>query len=136
MGLTKEQYVEAHFPNVATGLKPAGNQIVVQLRQVKKKTSSGLILANDTQDFNKDNTQVGRLVAVGQIAYRHRETGEAWKEGAWAEIGDIVLTPMWAGFRFEVPQGQDESPVVFVVFEDYHIKGVIETNFEVYDKIR
>ncbi len=135
MGITKEQYIADHFPEVTLGFKPAGNQIVVQLRQVKEKSSGGILLATDTKELNKDNTQIGRVESLGQIAYKHRETGEDWKEGAWAKVGDVVLIPMWGGFRFEVPQ-KDNAPVVFVVFEDYHIKGVIESNFEVFDKIK
>lgn len=133
--MTKDEYIAAHFPEVETGFKPAGNQIVVQLRQVKEKTVGGIILATDTREFNKDNTQIGRIVALGHIAYKHRETGEDWKEGAWASIGDIVMIPQWGGFRFEVPR-KDESPLVFAVFEDYHIKGTIESQFEIFDKLK
>ncbi len=134
MGISKEQYVKQHFPDIATGVKPVGNQIVVQLRQVKEKTSGGIYLAEDTRSIKKDNTQVSRVVAVGQIAFKHRETGETWKEGAWANVGDIVLTPLWGGFRFEVPH--PEGPIIFALFEDFHIKGVIEDNFEVFDTIK
>jgi co-chaperonin GroES (HSP10) len=133
--MNKSEYISEHFPDVEIGFKPAGNQIVVQLRQLKEKTSGGIVLARDTRDVNKDNTQVGRVIALGQIAYKHRETGDDWKEGAWARLGDIVIIPMWGGFRFELPQ-EDGSPLVFVVLEDYQIKGTIESNFESFDKVK
>lgn len=131
----KEQYVAEHFPNVESGARPAGNQILVQLRTVKQKSSGGIILAEETKEFNQGNTQVGRIVKLGQIAFRHRETGEEWKEGAWAKVGDIVIMPRYGGFRFEVPIPGEEGKAVFCIYQDYEVKLVVEDNFEAFDKL-
>jgi co-chaperonin GroES (HSP10) len=133
--VNKNEYVAQHFPEVECGAKPVGNQVLVQLRTVKKKTSGGIVLVEETREFNQGNTQVARLVKTGQIAYRHRESGEAWKEGAWAEIGDIVIMPKYGGFRFDVPiLGSDET-ATFALFNDYDVKLVVEDNFESFDQI-
>lgn len=128
------EYVANHFPEVDTGVQPCGNQIVVQLRTVKKKAGS-ILLVNETTDFNKHNTQVGRLVLCGQIAFRNRESGEEWKEGAWANVGDIVIVPKWGGFRFEIAIPGSEDTAVFCVFNDFEVKMVVKDNFEAFDKI-
>jgi len=133
--ISKEGYVKQHFPDVDPGVRPCGNQIIVQLRTIRNATASGILLAADTQDFNKHNTQVSRLVKVGQIAFKDRSSGETWKEGAWAEVGDVVIAPKYGGFRFEVPiPGQDET-AIFAVFNDYDVKMVVEANFETFDRL-
>jgi co-chaperonin GroES (HSP10) len=135
MALTKEQYIEKHFPDIDPGAKPTGNQVMIQLRTAPKKSGGGIVLVEETKDFNKGNTQVARLVRVGQIAYKDRNSGEAWKEGAWAEVGDLVLAPRYGGFRFEVPSPGEDEDAVFAIINDYDVKMVIEGNFEAFDRI-
>lgn len=135
MSLTKEQYIEKHFPAVNPGSKPTGNQILIQLRTVPKQSTGGIVLVQETKDFNAGNTQVARVVSLGQIAYRDRNSGETWKEGSWAEVGDIVLAPRYGGFRFSVPIPDTEDEALFAVINDYDVKMIIESNFEAFDKI-
>ena len=133
MSMTKEQYVEKHFPIVDPGAKPCGNQVMIQLRTVAKQSKGGIVLVEETKDFNKGNTQVARVVRLGSIAFHDRTSGEEWKEGAWAAVGDIVLAPRYGGFRFEVDALDGEA--VFAIINDYDIKMTIESNFESFDKI-
>jgi len=133
--VNKDEYVSKHFPEVPSSFEPAGNQILVQLRTVATKTAGGILLATETRDFNQGNTQIGRLVKVGHIAYKDRASGDSWKEGAWAGIGDIVVVPKWGGFRFELPVPGTEDMAVFAVFEDFNVKGTITDNFEAFDRI-
>jgi co-chaperonin GroES (HSP10) len=133
--VNKDAYVAEHFPEVECGARPTGNQILVQLRTVRKKSAGGIILAEETKEFNQHNTQVGRLVKMGQIAFHDRNSGEEWKEGAWATIGDIVIMPKYGGFRFEVPiPGRDEK-AIFSIYNDYDVKLVVDDNFESFDQI-
>jgi co-chaperonin GroES (HSP10) len=133
--MDKEQYIKEHFPDVDPGAKPCGPQIMIQLRTVKKQSTGGIILATETREFNQGNTQVARVVKVGQIAFRDRSSGDLWKEGAWAEVGDIVLAPRYGGFRFEVKIPGTDDEAIFAIINDTDIKMVIEGNFEAFDKI-
>ena len=133
--MNKSEYSQQHFPEVEPGAKPCGNQILVQLRTLKTKTSGGIILAEETKDFNNGNTQIAKVVKVGHIAFRDRKSGETWKEGAWAEIGDIVIIPRWGGFRFEVPVPGTEDKAIFAIFEDFNVKMIVENNFEAFDTL-
>ena len=133
--MNKNAYVTEHFPEVESGATPCGNQIIVQLRTLKKKSGGGIILATETQDFNKHNTQVARLVKIGHIAFKDRSTGSEWKEGAWAKVGDIVVCPKWGGFRFEIPIPDTDDTAIFCIYADYEIKMVIESNFEQFDRL-
>jgi co-chaperonin GroES (HSP10) len=133
--VTKDEYCKEHFPEIDSGATPCGNQIIVQLRTVKKKSSGGIILAEETMDFNKHNTQVARLVKVGHIAFKHRDTGEEWKEGAWAAVGDVVVIPRYGGFRYELPIPGTNETAIFCVYADYEVKMVIDSHFEQFDKL-
>ena len=133
--MNKDEYVAKHFPEVNPSMRPAGNQIVVQLRTVAKKSSGGIVLVEETRDFNQGNTQIAKLVRAGNIAFHDRASGEVWKEGAWAAIGDVVVVPKWGGFRYELQIGDTEEKATFCLFNDFDVKGVIEENFEQFDVI-
>ena len=135
MSMSKEQYVAEHFPDVECGVVPCGPKIVVQLRTVKEATASGILLAPATKEFNNGNTQLARVVKVGGIAFRDRSSGDTWKEGAWAEVGDLVIIPRWGGFRFEVPIPGAKESAIFAVFDDTNIQMRVESGFETFDSL-
>lgn len=133
--MKKEEYVQKHFPEVEPGARPTGNQLLVQLRTVPKQSRGGIVLVEETKEFNQGNTQVARLVRMGPIAYRDRGTGEVWKEGTWANIGDIVLAPRYGGYRFDIPIPGTEDKATFAIINDFDVKMVIEDNFTAFDQI-
>ena len=133
--MTKNDYIKEHFPEVAPGVRPAGAKIIVQLRTVKEKTSGGILLVEETKEFNNGNTQIGRIVALGGIAFRDRSSGDIWKEGMWADVGDLVIMPRWGGFRFEVPIAGTKDKAIFAVFDDTNVQMVVEGNFEAFDQL-
>lgn len=111
------------FPEVDCGHIPLGTRVIVQLRGVKKKSSGGLILVEETKETEKWNTQVAKVIALGSLAYHHRETRMPWPEGLWAAPGDFVRVPRWGGDRWEVPvPGRDkDDPALFVTFNDHEL---------------
>lgn len=124
------------FPEVMPGVTPLGARVLVQLRTVRTKTVSGIVLVEDTKQFNKSNTQLARLLIIGPIAFRNRETGDLWKEGVWARPGDYVRIPKFGGDRFErrIP-GTDET-AIFCLFSDHEIIAKIDPSaFEEIDEI-
>lgn len=133
--ISKDDYIKEHFPEVKPNVKMCGAKILVQLRTMKEKTQGGLILVEETKKFNDGNTQLGRIVDMGGIAFRDRSTGEVWKEGMWAEVGDIVILPRWGGFRFELPINNGESKAIFAVFDDTNVQMVVDGDFEAFDTL-
>lgn len=133
--LNKEEYIKKHFPEVEPGCTPCGAQILVQLRTMQKKYKGVIELPEDTKDFNQHNTRVCRLVKVGHIAFRNRDTGERWREGPWAQLGDIVIMPAWGGFRFEVPIPGTDDKAVFATYSDHEVKLNVFENFEAFDQL-
>lgn len=131
----KEQYVAEHFPDVDPGVTPYGTRVLVQLRTVKQKTSGGIVLVEETRDFNKENTIIARVIAHGELAYRNRETGQRWPEGAWCMPGDVVLVTKWGGLRFERPIPDSDEKAKFAVLQDHEIICGIRDGFDQIDQI-
>lgn len=112
--------IELVFPSVDPGLTPLGSRVLVQIRLPKRKVGS-IILPDDVKDTDADNMQTARVVGMGPLAFKSRETGEPWVEGAWVQPGEFVRIPKYAGDRFTVPHPQPTEPgekVIFAIFND------------------
>jgi co-chaperonin GroES (HSP10) len=128
--------LEDAFPVIAPGKRPFGGRVMVQLRTVREKTAGGIVLVEDTKQFNKANTRLGKIVAVGPLAFRNRETAELWREGVWARVGDFVTIPQYGGSRFERQIPGTKDTAIFATFNDYElIEGVDPEAFEELDDI-
>jgi co-chaperonin GroES (HSP10) len=117
-----EAEMEWAFPTVDPGNEPLGGRILVQLRRTKKKTTgAGIILVEETRETEKWNAQVAKVIKLGPLAFRNRETMEPWPEGVWVKEGDFIRAPRWGGDRWEIPvPGQpDEDPALFMVINDH-----------------
>ena len=130
-----DEYIVKHFPQIDDGIKLCGNKILCQLRTVPKASAGGIVLVNDTKDFNQHNTRVAILRKLGPIAFRSRETGSEWREGAWAVVGDVVIIPSFGGFRFALPIPGTDDEAIFCIIDDYTLQLVVEANFEAFDKL-
>jgi co-chaperonin GroES (HSP10) len=112
------------FPSVDPGAKPLGARILVQLRRTKKKaTSAGIILVEETKETEKWNNMVAKVIEIGPLAFKKRDTMEPWPEGSWCAVGDYIRVPKWGGDRWEVPiDGEkDEDPALFMVLNDHEV---------------
>ena len=109
------------FPVVDPGALPLGARVLVQMRLPKKKmTASGIILASETVDTEKAQNPIGKVVAIGPLAFKKRDTMEPWPEGSWAEVGDFVRVPRWTGDRWEVKVDEDTN-VEFMLMNDHEV---------------
>jgi co-chaperonin GroES (HSP10) len=113
------------FPSVDPGAKPLGGRILVQLRRTKKKaTSAGIILVEETKETEKWQNMVAKVIEIGPLAFKHRDTMQAWPEGSWCAVGEYIRVPKWGGDRWEVKvPGEDdlEDPALFMVLNDHEI---------------
>lgn len=116
------------FPVVDPGAVPLGARVLVQMRLPKKKmTASGIILAAETVDTEKAQNPIGKVVAIGPLAFKKRDTMESWPEGSWVEVGDYVRVPRWTGDRWEVPISQDDV-VQFMLMNDHEVIAKLTSN--------
>lgn len=124
--IMQESTLAEAFPeNTDPGFTPFGTRVVVQLRRVKNTTKSGIILTQSTKDSEAWNTQVARLVKVGPLAFKKRDSGEDWPEGVWAKPGDFVRVPRWGGDRWSV-EADDGGEVAFLTLNDHELIGRVD----------
>ena len=85
--------------------------------------TEGVILIDETRDTEQWNTQVARVIAVGPLAFKNRNTMQPWPEGDWVTKGSFVRAPKYGGDRFSVPHDGDE--IIFVVINDLDLVGIV-----------
>jgi len=124
-----EQTLEEAFPNLDPLMSPFGGRVLIQLRAVKEKvTSAGIFIPEETKETEKWNTMIGKVIDIGTLAFRNRETMEAWPEGAWAQIGDFVRVPKWGGDRWEIDFEDEKGAkgkALFTFFNDHELIGKV-----------
>jgi co-chaperonin GroES (HSP10) len=111
------------FPAVSAGQAPLGGRVIVQLRRIKKKAGM-IIIVDETKENEKWNNMIGKVVALGPLAYKNRDTMESWPEGSWAQVGDFVRVPRWGGDRWErndPSEDSKEDPVLFMTINDHEV---------------
>ena len=121
---SNEAALREAFPAVDPGAVPVGGRILVQWRATPKKvTSSGIVLVEETKETEKWNNQVAKVIAMGPLAFKKRDSLDPWPEGNWIEVGDYVRMPKWGGDRWEVPYGDSElgETALFSVFNDHEV---------------
>ena len=126
MTLDAEQTLAEAFPEIDPLMAPYGARVLVQLRAVKERiTSFGLLIPEETKETEKWNTMIGKVLAVGPIAFKKRDTMEPWPEGVWCKVGDYVRVPKWGGDRWEVDfeEGGVKGKALFTFFNDHEIIG-------------
>jgi co-chaperonin GroES (HSP10) len=79
--MTSENALAEAFPVAEPGIQPFGSRVLVQIRSPKQKTASGIIIDRGSKDTERWNTQVGKILAVGPLAFKNRNTMESWPEG-------------------------------------------------------
>lgn len=121
---SNEAELQEAFPAVDPGALPVGGRILVQWRAVREKmTASGIVLPEETKETEKWNTQVAKVISVGPLAFKKRDTMEPWPEGNWISVGDYVRMPKWGGDRWEVPFETNgvKGNALFSIFNDHEV---------------
>ena len=121
---SNEAALQEAFPAVDPGAIPAGGRVLVQWRATAEKTTaSGIVLVEETKETEKWNNQVAKVISMGPLAFKKRDSLEPWPEGNWIEIGDYVRMPKWGGDRWEVPYGDPTlgETALFSVFNDHEV---------------
>ncbi|CAB4240886.1 hypothetical protein UFOVP56_28 [uncultured Caudovirales phage] len=113
------------FPDVNPGQAPFGGRVIVQLRRIKKTAAgSKIILVSETKESEKWQNMIGKVISIGPLAFKNRDTMTSWPEGSWASVGDYVRVPKWGGDRWErhVPgEAESEDPVLFMTINDHEL---------------
>ncbi len=79
-----------------------GYHILVRPISVKQTTKGGIILPDSTKSDMAYLTTVGRVLKVGDLAYKD----EKFANGAWCKEGDFIIYGRYAGSRFQTKFGE------------------------------
>ena len=121
-----EQSMEEAFPVVDPGTVPFGSRVLVQIRAAKTKSKGGIELVTETREAVQWNQQVGKVLAIGPLAFHNRETMKPWPEGEWAHVGEFVRFPKYGGDKWERPvPGQPDTVALFILVNDLDLLGKI-----------
>lgn len=118
--------IDEAFPSATPGLRPFGNKVLVQIRSPKQKSAGGILLVDDTKETEIWNTQVAKVIALGPVAFRNRDTLEKWPEGDWAQPGEFVRVPKYGGDRWWVYSEDGVQKALFVLFKDLDLAGAVD----------
>lgn len=109
--------LEEAFPVADPGVKPLGSRILVQIRTPETKSKGGIILSANDQDTQMWNTTVAKVLDVGPLAFKNRNTQESWPEGAWCAPGEYVRVPRYGGDRW-VSTNSDGQKAYYILIND------------------
>ena len=96
--------------------KLTGFHVLVRPVSVKKHTKGGIILPDSTRDDIAYLTTVGRVVALGELAY---EDSIKFPKGAWCNIGDYVCYGKHSGIKMKY-----KGVKLLLIFDDQVIMTV------------
>lgn len=120
------QTMEEAWPDVDPGIKPFGSLVLVQLRSAKEITDGGIALAKETREAVQWNQQVGKVRAVGPLAFKSRDTQKPWPEGEWCQVGNFVRVPKYGGDKWERPIAKNsEDTALFLLVKDLDLLGAV-----------
>jgi|TARA_R110000796_G_C14238338_1_gene396931 co-chaperonin GroES (HSP10) len=98
--------------------KPLNWKVLIQPNQVNMKTKGGLYLASISKDNEEYLTAHGRIAAMGDLAYKDRDTGEAWKTMS-PKVNDRVTYGKYAGQKIVI------NGVKFLLLNDDELTSII-----------
>jgi|TARA_R100000482_G_scaffold124844_1_gene79379 chaperonin GroES len=81
---------------------PLGWKVLIKPNEPKQKTQGGIVIPSKAQDAEEYLTAHGEVLAMGELAYRDRETGDKWKSRNWPKVGDFITYGKYAGQKLIV----------------------------------
>ena len=123
--------LEQAFPEADPGLVPFGSRVLVQKRSPRAVTKGGIYVPVETQETEFWNTQVAKVITLGPVAFKNRDTLDAWPEGEWCAEGTYVRVPKYGGDKWfvdlpdHVRQQIGAEQACFCLFNDLDIIGQI-----------
>lgn len=126
MTMTYEDAIAEAFPAVDAGIQPFGSRVLIQIRTPKKKSAGGIIIdIQGSNETEKWNTQIGKVIALGPLAFKNRNDMKPWPEGDWCKAGEYVRVAKYGGDRWEVKLPEQGESAMFVIFNDLDIIGQV-----------
>lgn len=108
------------FPEIDHQHEAMAHYVLVQIRRARDRVGS-IILAAESQAVEQYNADIGKVVSVGPLAFRDRETGEPWPGTTPVQPGEFVRFPQYGGKSFWLEHNGQKEGVKFALFRDSEI---------------
>lgn len=105
--------------------KPLNWKVLIQPAEIATQTKSGIILPETVKDNQQILTAHGHVVALGELAYRDRDTGAKWRQETTPNVGDFVTFGKYAGQKIVV------NNVRFILLNDDEITSILPEGVKV-----
>jgi co-chaperonin GroES (HSP10) len=105
--------------------RPMNWKVLIQPNDIKAETKGGILLPDKVKENEQILTAHGTVMAIGELAYRERETGERWKQEIVPQVGDKVTYGKYAGQKIVV------NNVRFLLLNDDEITAILPDGVEV-----
>jgi len=106
--------------------QPQGWKLLIEKPKPKEKTDGGILLPDQAIEAENYLSICAKLVAVGPMAWKDRETGKPWSSGAWAKVGDWIIVPKFTQFRMDIQDKEyrfiNDDEIIAVVQDPTVIK--------------
>ena len=104
---------------------PLNWKVLIQPHQVQMKTKGGLHLPSVSKDNEEYLTAHGRVVSMGELAFRDRDTGEKWKMSTTPVVGNRVTYGKYAGQKVTV------NGVSVLLLNDDELTSILPDDVEI-----
>jgi|TARA_R100001086_G_scaffold209276_1_gene125024 chaperonin GroES len=81
---------------------PMGWKILVKPNEPKKHTQGGIVIPTKAIEAEEYLTAHGTILAMGDLAYRERDTGAGWKSRNFPKVGDDITYGKYSGQKLIV----------------------------------
>ena len=105
--------------------RPLNWKILVQPHEPKRRTEGGIYLASETIESEEYLTASGHVAAMGDLAYRNRDSGERWKTDILPKVGSKVTYGKYAGQKIVV------NGVKFLLLNDDKVTSIVPKDTEI-----
>lgn len=109
---------------MAIDIRPMFWRLLVEIPAPKKKSAGGIILTEDTRDAEKAYLCVGKLMAVGELAFKRTvDNSLHFNRQRLPKLGDWLLFARHSGQQ--IRPSDEETETHFVMLNDTDILGVV-----------
>ncbi len=126
-----DQSIEDAFPDVDPGEYPFGSLVLIQIKRPAYRTKAGMYLTDPDMQTEYDNTKVAKVIRMGPLCFKNRETGKDWPEGKWFKAGDYVRMSQHNATTWTVPMPGTrgvgiEERIVFGYIDELHVRSLVQ----------
>lgn len=112
------------FPDIDPGEVPVLYRVLVQMKSPVRKTKGGVLTADETQTHDMYQERLGKIIALGPLAFCSRDTGQPWGgDDARPKVGQFVRIQGALGRSWKMNHAGHEA--LFTVLDDLDLQTVL-----------